>query len=102
MKQPRSCLARQHSDQMTCAACGLAWDVNDPDPPACRKVDRRLKIVKEITTFETPPVKSKPKQLPDQLPADVAIDMVKAFIANGQSINGMQAAYRVFLDRIEL
>lgn len=99
MKPPRNCLARQHSDQMMCAACGLAWDVNDPDPPACRKVDRRSKIVKEIKTFETPP--TKPKLLPDQLPADVAIDMVKAYLANGQSINGMQAAYRVFLDRIE-
>jgi len=100
MKPQRNCLARQYSDQMMCAACGLAWDINDPDPPACRKVDRRSKIVKEIKTFEAPP--SKPKKLPDQLPADVAIDMVKAYLANGQSINGMQAAYRVFLDRTEL
>jgi len=21
---------------MQCARCGLAWDMNDPDPPACR------------------------------------------------------------------
>lgn len=28
------CLARQYSDQMQCA-CGLAWDMNDPDPPEC-------------------------------------------------------------------
>lgn len=27
--------ARQYSDQMQCAACGKAWDVNDPDPPPC-------------------------------------------------------------------
>lgn len=100
MKTQRSCLARQHSDQMMCAACGLAWDVNDPDPPACRKVDRRSKIVKEIKTFDVPAA-PRVKRLPDQLPADLAIDMVKAFLANGQSINGMQAAYRLFLDRIE-
>jgi len=31
-----SCKARQHSDQMACS-CGLAWDMNDPDPPQCRQ-----------------------------------------------------------------
>ena len=31
------CLARQHSDQMICHKCGLVWDVNDPEPPVCRK-----------------------------------------------------------------
>jgi len=30
-----TCFARQYSDQMQCS-CGLAWDVNDPDPPVCR------------------------------------------------------------------
>lgn len=29
------CEARQYSDQMQCGPCGLAWDVNDPDPPIC-------------------------------------------------------------------
>lgn len=29
------CKARQYSDQMMCA-CGLAWDVNDIDPPECQ------------------------------------------------------------------
>ncbi|WP_281686399.1 hypothetical protein [Pseudomonas citronellolis] len=33
----RDCKARQHSDQMRCDACGLAWDVCDPDPPICCK-----------------------------------------------------------------
>lgn len=41
-----TCLARQHSDQMTCA-CGNAWDVNDPDPPACRPVDQPLQWTQE-------------------------------------------------------
>lgn len=30
-----NCAARQYSDQMQCARCALAWDVNDPDPPKC-------------------------------------------------------------------
>jgi hypothetical protein len=29
------CAARQHSDQKVCAACGLVWDINDPEPPTC-------------------------------------------------------------------
>lgn len=31
----RDCRAKQHSDQMRCDACGLVWDVCDPDPPNC-------------------------------------------------------------------
>ena len=32
----KNCKARQYSDQMQCALCGLAWDMNDDDPPECR------------------------------------------------------------------
>jgi hypothetical protein len=35
-KRESTCKARQHSDQMLCE-CGLGWDMNDPDPPSCRK-----------------------------------------------------------------
>jgi len=28
------CRAYQASDQMICP-CGMQWDINDPDPPAC-------------------------------------------------------------------
>lgn len=31
------CRAVQQSDEMYCAACNLRWDVNDSDPPPCRK-----------------------------------------------------------------
>lgn len=31
------CHARRENDQLVCRQCGLAWDVNDPDPPACRE-----------------------------------------------------------------
>lgn len=30
------CGSRRENDQLVCRQCGLAWDVNDPDPPACR------------------------------------------------------------------
>lgn len=38
-----TCAARQYSDQMHCAKCGLTWDMNDPEPPKCVTVaDREL------------------------------------------------------------
>lgn len=36
----KGCKAIQYSDQMQCGACGLAWDVNDPDPPECKPIER--------------------------------------------------------------
>lgn len=36
-KIPRDCKAVQHSDQMICTACGLVWDVSDPEPPECKE-----------------------------------------------------------------
>lgn len=30
-----SCQAHCVGDQMICETCVLAWDLNDPDPPAC-------------------------------------------------------------------
>lgn len=31
---------RRHGDQYHCAACGRQWDVNDPDPPPCKRESR--------------------------------------------------------------
>lgn len=28
---------RQYNDQYHCAECGKQWDVNDPDPPECKR-----------------------------------------------------------------
>lgn len=98
-RSPHNCQARQYGDQMMCAPCGLNWDVNDPEPPECRKVDRRLKSVKDSVKFESKPRVS--GRLPDTLPADVAAEMVKTYQANGGHGAGMQAAYRLFLDRVE-
>ena len=34
--KPANCAARRVGDQMQCGKCGLQWDFNDPDAPACR------------------------------------------------------------------
>lgn len=31
------CHAVQQSDEMCCAPCNLRWDINDSNPPECRK-----------------------------------------------------------------
>ena len=105
MKRPHECQARQYGDQMICAACGLNWDTNDPEPPACHKVDRRTKKAKEAAAG-LDAAKTR-KALPHELPDDVAAEMVKTYKANARDglkgqIAGMQAAYRLFLDRVEL
>lgn len=87
----RDCLARQYSDQMNCPACGLAWDMNDPEPPRCGKVDRRTRLARAVITT---PVPQPAVALPERLPADVARAMEVAWLAQGT----MQAAYRVLLD----
>lgn len=44
------CSARRYSDQMSCSKCGLAWDVNDPEPPECKTV--RNERIAEATLRE--------------------------------------------------
>lgn len=109
MKRSRECQARQYGDQMICAACGLNWDTNDPEPPECHKVDRRTKKAREAAArLDASIAHAKARRgLPDELPPDVAVDMVKTYQANARDgikgqIAGMQAAYRLFLDRVEL
>lgn len=36
-RKSRVCQARRHNDQMICSACGLVWDLDDTEPPACGK-----------------------------------------------------------------
>ncbi len=91
-------MARQYGDQMSCSVCALTWDTNDSEPPACRKIDRRSKAVKAVAEFDAAPgVAKSPAKLPERLPVDLAAEMDKAYRANG-----IQAAYRIFLDRMEL
>lgn len=103
-----NCHARQESDQMRCVPCGLVWDMNDPEPPECRKnIKRAIARVAKIEE-EAAPLKSKePRRLPVMLPDEVAVEMVKTYQVNARDglkgqIAGMQAAYRLFLDRVEL
>ena len=103
-----NCHARQESDQMRCVPCGLVWDMNDPEPPECRKnIKRAIARVAKIEA-EAAPLKSKePRRLPVILPDEVAVEMVKTYQANARDglkgqIAGMQAAYLLFLDRVEL
>ncbi len=95
-----NCQARQYSDQMICAPCGLAWDMNDPEPPECRKNIKRA--VAKVAKIEAAPLPIKPKGMPTELPVDVAAEMVKTYQANAGGLSGMRAAYRLFLDRVEL
>ena len=46
------CDAIQYSDQMQCV-CGLAWDVNDPEPPICSKVAARRREQVNQSTAES-------------------------------------------------
>ncbi len=56
-----TCKAKQYSDQMLCGRCGLAWDVNDIDPPECRtkewyekqRAELEVKKMKEILECTT-------------------------------------------------
>lgn len=38
----RRCHAQQCGDEMLCGRCGLTWAADDPEPPACAPVERRL------------------------------------------------------------
>ena len=103
MSRRPGCLARQYADQMTCAACGLTWDTNDPEPPECRTNIKRAAARVAKVEAETAPLMPKAAPgLPDDLPDDLAGEMVKGYQANGANTVGMQAAYRIFLDRMEL
>lgn len=48
MPEPKACKARQFSDQMSCSACGLTWDMNDPDPPECQLEKNIKKVAADI------------------------------------------------------
>ena len=107
MKRPHDCQASRYGDQLICAACGLNWDVNDPEPPTCRTYDRRTRQAKVTAQFEQENRPAKGRGLPVELPDEVAVEMVKTYQANARDglkgqIAGMQAAYRLFLDRVEL
>lgn len=98
------CKARQSATEMRCAECGLAWDMNDPEPPECRKVDRRTREGQRTVRFEQQLKREKVQGLPEKLPADVVRAMAHA-ARNGQmmpSYAAIEAAYRVMRDMLEI
>lgn len=106
-KRPAECHARQFSDGMFCGVCGMTWDVNDTEPPPCRKVDHRTSLVRAALTATKELDTPAPRRLPDELPAELALDMAVVFMVNKgfgptSRIAAMQAAYRLLLDRMEL
>jgi hypothetical protein len=34
-----ACAATTRGDQRICSLCGLQWDLSDPEPPACGRID---------------------------------------------------------------
>lgn len=50
------CKARQYSDEMQCGKCGLAWDVNDPEPPECRPVPSGPVRDRQLDRMEGPEI----------------------------------------------
>lgn len=100
-----TCEARQYSDQMTCGRCGLAWDVNDPDPPACRRtIDRRAipdrRVTRAVARIE-PVIATVTAQIPVELPDPLALELAAAYEqARGRGLGGvdaMRAVYRSLL-----
>lgn len=69
-----------------CSPCGLAWDINDPDPPQCRKVDKRRKAARTVIAFDEQ--------------ATVSPDIIISEMEQAYVTGGMRAAYRVALETI--
>lgn len=104
------CEAYRAGDQMQCS-CGLAWDVTDPEPPMCRghaKVDREVVLERRSGAERRVPFRgSVALEAPLELPVDVAHEMARAAGAAAgyafgtvDGLAAMNAAYRVFLDRL--
>lgn len=101
------CQARRYSDQLNCAACGLVWDINDPEPPKCKPAARRRSSYNELAArvvAQMPPgvTATITAQMPLSLPVDVAAQMARAYRASLDygEVAAMRAAYRVFLDNL--
>lgn len=101
-KKISGCEAKQYSDQMICGACGLSWDVNDQEPPDCKKTGGKGR------SSGAPPDTQPPQRsrgLPAELPEAVAAEMFRTLqYARGTGSTGveaMQRAYRLLLDRVE-
>lgn len=123
-----ACDARQESDEMACA-CGLRWNVNDPEPPQCRR-QRHVEpgkvppIVREALRADAnyvftsgardpfpdldntgrrfyPFVRAHvPLELPTPLAGRMITAYERAIDAGENNQTAMRAAYRIFLDAL--
>lgn len=105
-----TCRAYRSGDQMRCP-CGLAWDVDDPDPPECPRtraannghmVDLRVAPDRRARTPGTVKL-----EMPVDLPLEIAQGMARAAGAaagyqfgTAEGVAAMVAAYRVLLDLV--
>jgi hypothetical protein len=95
-----TCQARQYGDQRQCAACGLIWDINDPEPPKCKPASRRKETYNQIaariaTELPGGAMITMTRHIPQILPQHLADAMERAYLSGG-----MHAAYRIFLDSL--
>lgn len=119
-RRPDGCAAVQSSDEMRCGRCALVWDVNDPDPPACRRrsSDRTIGAAPALAApYGSPSANPGGLRAPTprgaftvvpvalELPEDLAERMAAAYQAaeaatdwGSPRVAGMRAAWRVFLD----
>lgn len=102
-KRKNQCQARRINDQMQCGLCGLTWDVNDPAEPDCDpRRDFRTRRARLLVSLEKEAQEAIKTGFPDVLAQDIANQMDKAYKANGGGFGGMQAAYRVMLDMVNV
>jgi hypothetical protein len=47
-----TCNAIRSGDQMQCGRCGLSWDVNDPDRPACNPINMAKRAQRERSLWK--------------------------------------------------
>lgn len=98
-----TCNVRQENDELVCK-CGLRWDVSDPEPPRCYTDSRKGSASREAEYLATQPnrrfVERMAARIPLELPADVAGRMAAAFMNADDHIEGMRAAYRLFMDSL--
>lgn len=103
MSSNHRCLAKRIGDEFHCDPCGLVWDASDPEPPACRMADRRTKVARAAAAELKMPASN--RQVPIELPEDVAAAMARTFNATASldragQVRAMRAAWRVMLDAL--
>lgn len=79
---------------MICGACGLSWDVDDADPPACNGIVTRAPVSVAVPSIT--------RTLPAELPQYLAARMAAVYITSRKAApeDRMRDAYRALLDAL--